>query len=372
MASWCADTLPLVSDDASRGGQETRPDVDEQEAVAPPHPSWPPAPPAPTSTPQSGPPYTAPQSGPPYATPQSGPPYATPQSGPPYAAPQSGPPYATPQSPAGYPAEPEAYPQQWPPDQGPVSAPPEQQWPAEPAADPRWSAEPEFDDPRSGPSRIEWSQPASKRGKLVPGLVAGLVVGVLAAGAGGYFIGQGNSGEASPSSPGTAAPSGSLPPYEASLVTINKAKFSGETSALAEPWLSAMGGCTSNTDTGGPGLSAGELTHVLCRNGGVFIHFASYPEPAKKEVARGYRQQLALDGPELAPGLVQPERREGGVTKAPGLYVEYAFKGDDDRTLCGIWWDRDGSAAAVYMEALCQETLGGDWEPLRDLWSRHS
>jgi hypothetical protein len=133
-----------------------------------------------------------------------------------------------------------------------------------------------------------------------------------------------------------------------------------------------MGGCTSNNDTGGPGLSAGELTHVLCRNGGVFIHFASYPEPAKKEVARGYRQQLALDGPELAPGLVQPERREGGVTKAPGLYVEYAFKGDDDRTLCGIWWDRDGSAAAVYMEALCQETLGGDWEPLRDLWSRHS
>ena len=330
--------------------------MDGQEAVPPPHPSWPPAPPAPTSTPQSGPPYVEPQSGPPYVEPQSGPPYATPQ------------------SPAGYPApqeqwQPEAYPQQWTAAPGPVSSPPEQEYPAQ---DPRWAAEPEFDDPRSGPSRIEWSQPAPKRGKLVPALVAGLVVGVLAAGAGGFLIGRGSGGEADPATSPSAAPSGSLPPYEASLVALNKNKFSGETAALAEPWLASMGGCTGNTDTGGPGLSQGELTHVLCRNGGVFLHFASYPEQAAKEVARNYRQQLALVGPELAPGLVQPERRTGGVSKAAGLYIEYAFKGSDGRTLCGIWWDRDGSAAAVYMEALCQETLGGDWEPLRDLWARHS
>ncbi|MDG4825208.1 hypothetical protein O7635_25460 [Asanoa sp. WMMD1127] len=351
-----------MSDDASQGRPDTQPEPGAHEAIPPQHPSWPPAPPAPTP---------APQSGPPYATPQSGPPYATPQSGPPYATPQSGPPYATPHSPAGYPGD--AY---TAPDDAPTEAwqaDPYQQ--AEPTAydDSRWADDPAFADPvsTSGPSRIEWSQPAPKRGKLVPALIAGLVVGVLAAGAGGFFIGRGTADEAGPVPPG-ATPSASLPPYEANLVALNKTKFSGEAAALAEPWLAAMGGCTANTDTGGPGLSPGELTHVLCRNGGVFLHFASYRDAAQKEVARNYRQQLALVGPELAPGLTQPQRRTGEVTSAQGLYIEYAFKGSDGRPLCGIWWDRDGAAAAVYLEALCQETLGGDWGPLRDLWQRHS
>ena len=40
--------------------------------------------------------------------------------------------------------------------------------------------------------------------------------------------------------------------------------------------------------------------------------------------------------------------------------------------LCGIWWNRNDGSGAMLMEALCEETLGGNWQPFRDLWQKHS
>lgn len=69
------------------------------------------------------------------------------------------------------------------------------------------------------------------------------------------------------------------------------------------------------------------------------MHFAEYKSESALNLERDYRQQL---------------------------------KGDDGRPLCGIWWNRDNSSSAMLMEALCRETLGGTWAPLRDLWQRYS
>jgi hypothetical protein len=281
---------------------------------------------------------------------------------------------AQPQPAQPHPAPPQPTSTYWPQDPFPTSAPP-QGWadPGPTSAPPHahglaaWDTEPDPDDRSPYPSRIEWSQPA-RRGKLWLGVLIGALAGVLVAGTGGFLLGRGTAGAADPQP--SAAPS--LAPYESAVVALNKAKFSGELSTLAEPWLTSMGGCVADTDIGGPPLQPDEQGHVLCRTGGVVIHFASFVSRARTEAARNYRQQLALDGPELAPGIGGPQRRTGGVTGAPGMYVEYALRGEDGRPLCGIWWDRDNGSAAVYTEALCEATLGGRWEPLRDLWARHS
>ena len=90
-----------------------------------------------------------------------------------------------------------------------------------------------------------------------------------------------------------------------------------------------------------------------------------------KDNARNYRQQMNLNSDDLMKGAEPPGRKDGGVSKASGRYIEYAVKIEDGRPMCGIWWDRDGNAAML-VEAFCQDTLSGKWEPLRDLWSRHS
>lgn len=168
------------------------------------------------------------------------------------------------------------------------------------------------------------------------------------------------------------SPSPSLPIYEATQFSINKAKFDGALAQLAEPWLTRMGGCAADTDTGGPDLPPDEQRHVFCRYGGVSVHFALYESTAKEDAARAYRGQLSLTGTALAPGLREATRTKGGFTAAPGSYVEYAFKSGDGRPMCGIWWDRDDSVGAFYIETLCEAGIAGNWDALRDLWRRNS
>jgi hypothetical protein len=155
-------------------------------------------------------------------------------------------------------------------------------------------------------------------------------------------------------------------------VALNRAKFSGDLVPLAGPWLAEMGYCRTDTDLGGPRLPSDETKHVLCRVGGVAVHFALFTSPQALSLERTYRKQLNLTSGPLAPGLEQPGRKTGGVSHVQGDYVEYALKGTDGRPLCGIWWNRDNSGAALLLEALCQEDLGGSWAPLRDLWQRYS
>lgn len=208
--------------------------------------------------------------------------------------------------------------------------------------------------------------------KLILGVVGGLLVGALLAGTVGYLVGA-NTGEDRPGDATSSPAPGGLRPYESAQLAINKEKFSGDLAVLAERWLPWVSGCAANTDEGGPQLPADEKVHVFCRYGDVSAHFAEYSSAGTRDAARAYRYRLNLDAADLAPGMEKPARKRGGSSNASGNYVEYAFRGSDKQPLCGIWWDRDDStSAAFYLETLCQQDLGGKWEPLRDLWQRYS
>jgi hypothetical protein len=199
--------------------------------------------------------------------------------------------------------------------------------------------------------------------------VAVALTAVLAGGIG-LLAGSALGSDAESPEPGPS--SSALPLFEATQASLNKAKFDGDLVPLAEPWLDKMGGCAVNGEVGGPQLPADEKKHVFCRYGGVSLHFGQYAGRTEKDAARAYRQQLNLAGGALAPGLREATRTTGGVTGATGSYIEYAFKGQDGRTICGVWWDRDDESSAFYMETLCENGLGGNWDPLRDLWRRTS
>ncbi|MGK5738657.1 hypothetical protein [Micromonospora sp. URMC 103] len=256
---------------------------------------------------------------------------------------------------SGAPASPAA------PAPRPVSAAP--QSPAHSApADPV----PAYDPFSSGGRRITPVRPEPKRRDWI--WVAAALVLTLVGGTAGFFIGRGSGSEASPS-PSASAP---LPPYEATQLSINKAKLGGQLAPLADPWLARIGGCVAYNEPGAPKLPSDEKQHVFCHYGGAWLHFALYPGRKQKDTARSYRQQLNLAGGSLAPGLREASRTTGGVTGAAGSYVEYAFEGEDGKPICGVWWDRDDIEGAFYIETLCEDGIAGNWDALRDLWSRGS
>jgi hypothetical protein len=214
--------------------------------------------------------------------------------------------------------------------------------------------------------RIEPSPRPPRRAYLRYALI-GLIAGLIVFGAAGYVAGRLTT---RPAGTPVASPS-PAPSYVAALTAANRAKFSGDLATLAGPWLGGMSGCTGDTDPGGPKLGRGEQVHVLCRDGGMYLHFVTYTSADEKAGDRGYRQQLALGTAAILAGNDPPGRRLGGVTGAAGTYIEYATRGPDTPALCGIWWDLDGTASAVYIELLC-DSLGGQWDPLRSVWQLHS
>ncbi len=219
----------------------------------------------------------------------------------------------------------------------------------------------------SGGRRIAPVQPAPKRRDWIS--IVGALVLTLVAGTAGFFLGAGREKEAATPTPSVSP---SLPPYEATQLAINKAKFEGELAPLVEPWLTRIGGCTVYDQPGAPKLPADEKGHVFCHYGGAWLHFTLYPGQKQKDTARAYRQQLNLAGGSLAPGLREASTTKGGVTGKPGSYVEYAFEGEDGRAICGVWWDPDDMQGAFYIETLCKDGVDGDWDALRDLWQRGS
>ncbi|MEH1097890.1 hypothetical protein [Micromonospora sp. CPCC 205561] len=302
-----------------------------------------------------------------------------PVSGVPTPAPASSPPAAPAASVSGVPSA-------GPDPAQPTSGPPQLPWAAQ-----AWSMpaqQPVSGAPTSAPAAPTSAQPATshdpfassgrriapapRERRRMPWLLVGVGALVLAllAGGGGFALGNAGGPEEGPVAAPSSSPS--LAPYEATQFSINKAKFEGELAPLAEPWLARIGGCAADTDAGGPKLPADEKRHVFCRYGGVSLHFALYRAKAEKDAARAYRQQLNLAGGALAPGLREATRTTGGVSGAAGSYVEYALKGDDDRTICGLWWDRDDVDAAFYVETLCEAGIAGNWDALRDLWRRNS
>ncbi|GAA3744632.1 hypothetical protein [Micromonospora maritima] len=199
--------------------------------------------------------------------------------------------------------------------------------------------------------------------------IGGVVMAAVLAGGAGLLAGRALADGDEPSTPSASA---SPALYEATQLSLNKAKFDAELMPLAEPWLGEVGGCAINTEKSGPGLADGEKQHVFCRYLGVSLHFAAYESAEKKEAARAFRQQMGIIGRALAPGMREASQATGGVSGATGNYVEYAGNGQDGRPVCGIWWGRDDKVAAIYMETPCGAGLGGNWDALRDLWQRHS
>ncbi|MGK5442025.1 hypothetical protein ACSNN7_09395 [Micromonospora sp. URMC 105] len=243
-----------------------------------------------------------------------------------------------------------------------ISAPPVspayQQQPSVPQHDP-------FDS--SGGRRIAPVRPEPKRRDWISVAVA--LVLTLVAGTAGFFLGRGSDERTATPSPSAST---SLPPYEATQFSINKAKFEGELAPLAEPWLTRIGGCVVYGQAGTPKLPADEKGHVFCHYGGAWLHFALYPGQKQEDTARAYRQQLNLAGGTLAPGMREAAKTTGGVTGAAGNYVEYAFENEGGQPICGVWWDRDDLNGAFYVETLCKDGVAGNWDALRDLWRRGS
>jgi hypothetical protein len=265
-------------------------------------------------------------------------------------------------------------------------------WNQSPAAD-SWSGTPTSVPPQSGPPWSEdpisgsgWAgdvvpqyQPRipptpRKQRKPVLQLVVGIVVAAVVAGVGGYFLGAATGGDKGTPAPNPTSSSAGLSLFDAAQAAANKTKLDGELAGLAQPWLSStLGACVSNVEKGAPPLAAGESRHVTCRYGSAWVHFVVYKSDTDKNSARTYRQQLNLNSDEVAPGVHDPSRTVGGVSGSPGKVIEYAYRQPDGQSLCGLSWERDADPlAAMMIEANCEEDLDGKWEPLRDLWQRHS
>jgi hypothetical protein len=221
-----------------------------------------------------------------------------------------------------------------------------------------------------GPRRIEPSPPEPPKSRFLLGLVIGLVVAALV-GVGGYFLGSSTGTSSADPTPSTSA-GPSLHPYESVQAELNKTKLDGPLAALAQPWLPWLGNCTVSGQPGGPTLQQTESKHVFCRYGGVSVHFSVYKTANDRDLERTFRQQLHGQSGDLAAGQQEPGTKTGPVSGVAGNYIEYALKGSDNRALCGLWWDRNGETTSIFLETLCQEGLGGSWDPLRDLWQRYS
>lgn len=248
----------------------------------------------------------------------------------------------------------------------PSSAPPTRPVSAAPQS-PAYAgnATPAFDPfPTTEGRRIAPVAPKPKRPNWI--LISGALVLAILAGTAGFFVGRsGAEGTAPPSTEATLAP------YEAMQASINRPLFDGLLAPMAEPWLPRIGGCVVYNDPGAPKLSTNEERHVYCPYGVVWLHFAQFPGRRQKDAARDTRRQLNAAGGALAPGLREATHTTGGVTAKPGNYIEYAYKGDDGRTICGLWWDRDDVDGAFYLETPC-DGIDNNWDALRDLWRRGS
>jgi hypothetical protein len=250
----------------------------------------------------------------------------------------------------------------------PVSPSPQQ--PATTTATTTWGRP----EPVPAPSRQAEPPAPGRRNNRLAGWIAGVVVAALAAGLGGYFIGAaGDDGKATEET-STESPTG-VSVFETLQMAQNKGKLDRELAVLGEPWLASasLDNCVADVDKGAPPLGGDEARHVTCRFGAAFVHFVVFKAAEQKDAARTYRQQLNFNSDEINPGVQDPSRVAGGASKANGKLIEYAFRQQEGRAMCGVFWEReDDPLGAVMVEALCEENLGGKWEPLRDLWQRHS
>lgn len=229
------------------------------------------------------------------------------------------------------------------------------------------------------PQRRIVPSPPPQRGKLLRGVIVGVLAGALVAGVGAFVLGRTTAPDSTPvAAPQSDAPAeepapAAAPPEEPTdpFATANRAAFPDDLIPLAEPWLADMSSCAANTDDGGPALGPGERAHVLCRDGGMYLHFVAYQSAEGRAADLSFRQRIARGSASDRPDAEEPGEKLGGVTGAPGMYVEYTTPTGEVPALCGIWWNPDGTDTAVFVDVLC-DSLGGNWDSLRSVWQRHS
>jgi hypothetical protein len=239
----------------------------------------------------------------------------------------------------------------------------------------RWEAgrpEDPFGLPVTG-RRIEPSPPPRPR-RLLPGLLWGLVIGLLVFGAAGWFLGRSTAPAATPPPTNSAQPLGA---FERSQATINRADFAGTgLVTLSQGWLPYLSSCARSGRPSGPALNRGEKFRVRCTLDGMSAIFVEYVSIAERDRARQRMLDPSVDASRLAPGIVAPvDRRESPSGRSTGNYAEYAYRLTENgqtRTVSGIWWDDAETPVSGYVLGFWKEGLGERWAPMRDLWSRYA
>ena len=366
---------------------EQRHDVGQQQhySVAPPSPA-PAQPPYVVGEPPATPlqwPYDADSAQPPHGT---GQPFAVPHQ-PPYGEvqPTSGTPYgpaptSPPYSGAPYPADQYAFGQPiYTPAPSSGSSP---QRGDEPAYGPFHGGGPASDPDPYGfsapPGRRIEPTPPPDRGRLIVGVVAGLVAGLLLFGTAGWFAGRATAPE--PKSAPTRqapAPTARLGVFEQNQVAINQPDFAGTGLVnIAQGWLPYLATCTRSGTPGGPALNAGEKFRVRCTLDGMSAIFVEYASTAERDKGRNkILGRAADDARTLAPGAAPATKREAPSGRTSGNYIEYAYRLTErgtTRTVSGIWWEDERTPVATYLLAYWKDGVGESWEPMRDLWSRYA
>jgi hypothetical protein len=299
------------------------------------------------------------------ANPASGAP-ATPASGAPYI-PTSGSPHAGPgpylASDSGSPA--------YGPFRGGPDNPTWESTPTSGAPDP-------YDFTASSPftgRRIEPSPPPD-RSRLLIGLLAGLIAGLLVFGTGGWFAGRATAPTAAPKPTAAPSPTNSLGVFEQSQVALNQPHFAATgLVAISQGWLPYLSSCTRSGEPGGPTLNAGEKTRVRCTLDGMSAIFVEYNSIAERDKARVKTLGQNVDARTLTPGVGAATQRPAPSGRTNGNYVEYAYKLTEagvTRPVAAVWWDDAQTPVAGYLLAYWEEGLGESWDPMRDLWARYA
>ena len=218
--------------------------------------------------------------------------------------------------------------------------------------------------------RIEPS-PKPPRSRLLLGVLAGLVAGLILFGAGGFFAGRATAPDGDPQGTPTQ-----LGVFEQSQAAINQQDFAGTgLTTLSQGWLPHLSTCSRSGTPGGPKLNDGEKARVRCTLDGMSAIFVEYDSPADRDEARVKALERAVEARTLTPGVAPMTERVSPSGRTTGNYLEYAYRLTESgttRTISGIWWDDAQAPVAGYLLAYWDEAVGGKWEPMRDLWSRYA
>ena len=222
--------------------------------------------------------------------------------------------------------------------------------------------------------RIEPSPPP-QRNRLIIGLIAGLLTGLVVFGAGGFFLGRTDSSQAAPIPAPEPSAIPSLGVYEQSQLTINQAKLTGTLAPIAQGWLPYLSSCARTGDPGGPSLNKGEKARVRCRFDGMSVIFVEYATVTERDKARVKTLSQNVDARTLTPGVGPAAEKAGPSGRTNGSYVEYGYtvtENNQKLTVAGVWWDDAPTPVAAYMLAYWKDGVAESWAPMREVWARYA